>query len=178
MSLILNPDNVDASYVPENIQHYPVMKSKLNLLSGEERKRRFDWHLIITNPNAVSEIEENKKNELFGGLQSAIQADHQDEESFNAEMDKLSYYFNYEWQDAREERGNLILNHYIKELAMKDKFNDGFMDAMIVGEEIYQCDIVGGEPTLERINPLKCHTFKSGFSNRIEDADILTYIDF
>lgn len=93
-------------------------------------------------------------------------------------MDKLSYYFNYEWQDAREERGNLILNHYIKELAIKDKFNDGFMDAMIVGEEIYQCDIVGGEPTFERINPLKCHTFKSGLSNRIEDADILTYIDF
>lgn len=49
------------------------------------------------------------------------------------------------------------------------------MDAMIVGEEIYQCDIVGGEPTFERINPLKCHTFKSGLSNRIEDADILTY---
>ena len=42
MSLILNPDNVDASYVPENIQHYPVMKAKLNLLAGEERKRRFD----------------------------------------------------------------------------------------------------------------------------------------
>ena len=178
MSLILNPDNVDASYVPENIQHYPVMKAKLNLLAGEERKRRFDWHLIITNPNAVSEIEENKKTQLMGSLQDAIKGEHPDEESFNSEMDKMSYYYTYEWQDAREERGNLILNHYIKELAMKDKFNDGFMDAMIVGEEIYQCDIVGGEPTFERINPLKCHTFKSGFSNRIEDADILTYIDF
>lgn len=53
-------------------------------------------HLIITNPNAVSEIEENKKNELFGSLQGAIQAEYQDEESFNAEIDKLSYYFNYE----------------------------------------------------------------------------------
>ena len=114
----------------------------------------------------------------MGSLQDAIKGEHPDEESFNSEMDKMSYYYTYEWQDAREERGNLILNHYIKELAIKDKFNDGFMDAMIVGEEIYQCDIVGGEPTFERINPLKCHTFKSGFSNRIEDADILTYIDF
>ena len=61
---------------------------------------------------------------------------------------------------------------------MEVEFNDGFKDAMIVGEEIYQCDIVGGEPTFERINPLKLHTFKSGYSNRIEDADILTYIDF
>jgi hypothetical protein len=42
MSLVLNPDNTDASYVPENIQHYPIMLGKLNLLSGEERKRRFD----------------------------------------------------------------------------------------------------------------------------------------
>ena len=42
MAMILNPDNVDASYVPENIQHYPIMNSKLNVLRGEEAKRRFD----------------------------------------------------------------------------------------------------------------------------------------
>ena len=45
-------------------------------------------------------------------------------------------------------------------------FNEGFMDAMAVGEEIYQCDIVGGEPVLERLNPLKVRIFKSGYSNR------------
>jgi hypothetical protein len=32
-------------------------------------------------------------------------------------------------------------------------FTEGFEDAMIVGEEIYQCDIVGGEPIIERLNP-------------------------
>lgn len=47
------------------------------------------------------------------------------------------------------------------------------MDAMTVGEEIYQCDIIGGEPTIERVNPLKIRVFKSGYSNRIEDADII-----
>lgn len=126
MSLILNPDNVDASYIPENIQHYPVMKSKLNLLAGEERKRRFDWYLIITNPNAVSEIEENKKNELFGSLQSAIQADHQGYGNLLM-LEWISYHttLNYEWQDAREERGNLILNHYIKEPVTRDKLMMG-----------------------------------------------------
>ena len=178
MSLILNPDNTDASYVPENVQHYPIMVSKLNILAGEELKRRFDWRLIITNPNAISEIENNKKDQLFNSLNEMIASESEDEESFNKEAEKMSYYYTYEWQDAREERGNLLLNHYIKELSIKDKFNDGFKDAMIVGEEIYQCDIVGGEPTFERINPLKLHTFKSGYSNRIEDADILTYIDF
>ena len=93
-------------------------------------------------------------------------------------MDKLGYYFTFEYQDAREERANCLLNHYIKELSIPMKFNNGFNDAMTVGEELYQCDVVSGEPTLERINPLKLHAFKNGYSNRIEDADILVYVDF
>lgn len=111
-------------------------------------------------------------------LQESIQSEYPDEESFNKEIQDMQYFFNYEWQDIREERGNLLLNHYIKELDIKLKFNQGFGDAMYVGEEIYQCDIVGGEPTFERMNPLKIHMFKNGYSNRFEDADILVYIDF
>ena len=52
------------------------------------------------------------------------------------------------------------------------------MDGLTVGEEIYQCDIVGGEPTIERVNPLKIRVFKSGYSNRIEDADIIILEDY
>ena len=57
-------------------------------------------------------------------------------------------------------------------------FNSGFMDGLTVGEEIYQCDIVGGEPTIERVNPLKIRVFKSGYSNKIEDADIIILEDY
>lgn len=52
------------------------------------------------------------------------------------------------------------------------------MDAMVCGEEIYQCDIVGGEPVLERVNPLKIRIFKSGYSNRVEDADMIILEDY
>jgi len=57
-------------------------------------------------------------------------------------------------------------------------FNKGFSDALTVGEEIYQCDIVGGEPIIERINPLKIRIFKSGSSTRIEDADMVILEDY
>jgi hypothetical protein len=52
------------------------------------------------------------------------------------------------------------------------------MDAMAVGEEIYQCDIIGGEPTLEKLNPLKVRIFRSGTSNKIEDADMIVIEDY
>jgi hypothetical protein len=41
------------------------MNSKLNVLKGEELGRVFDYKVVVTNPNAISEIENNKKQLLF-----------------------------------------------------------------------------------------------------------------
>lgn len=178
LHLVLNPNNLDANFVPDQIQHYPIMNSKLNVLRGEESKRVFDYRVVVTNPNAISEIEENKKQELMARMQQIIQDSTQSEEQFNTELEKLNDYFMYEWQDMREIRANALLNHYVKELNIPLIFNKGFMDAMAIGEEIYQCDIVGGEPVIERVNPMKIRVFKSGFSNRVEDADLIIMEDY
>lgn len=49
---------------------------------------------------------------------------------------------------------------------------------MAVGEEIYQCDIVGGEPVVEKLDPMKVRVLRSGYSNRIEDADMIVIEDY
>lgn len=178
LMLVINPDNIQAGFIPDSIQHYPIMNSKLNVLRGEEAKRVFDYRVVVTNPNALSEIEANKKAALFQNIQELIAQTSQSEEEFNAELEKLNQYYTYEWQDLREIRANALLNHYWKELNMPLMFNEGFMDAMTVAEEIYMCDIVGGEPTIERLNPNKVRVFKSGASNRIEDADVVIIEDY
>ena len=178
MMLVINPNNIDAGYIPDNIQHYPIMNSKLNVLRGEESKRVFDYRVVVTNPNAISEIEKNKKAELFQRLQQLLSETSQSEEEFSAELERLNEYYTYEWQDFRELRANALLNHYSRELNMNLTFNEGFMDALAVGEEIYMCDIVGGEPTLERLNPNKVYVFRSGMSNKIEDADVIVLEDY
>ena len=178
LELILNPESIKAGYVPDRIQHYPIMNSKLNVLRGEESKRVFDYKVVVTNPNSISEIETTKKNLMMAQLQQMLQNTAQSEEEFNQELEKLNDYYTYEWQDMREIRANTLLNHYVKEYNLPVLFNQGFMDAMTVGEEIYQCDIVGGEPVIERINPLKIRVFKSGYSNRIEDAEVIILEDY
>ena len=178
LQMILNPDHVEAAFIPDKIQHYPIMNSKLDVLRGEENKRVFDFKVVVTNPNSISEIENNKKNALLQDLQQLIADTSMSEDEFNQRLEKLNDYYMYEWQDIREIRANALLNHYIKEYNMPVMFNQGFMDAMAVGEEIYQCDIVGGEPVIERINPLKIRVFRSGYSNRIEDADIIILEDY
>lgn len=178
LKALINPYSLDASFIPDNIQHYPIINSKLSVLKGEEAKRLFDFRVIVTNPNAVSEIEEEKNNQVNMMLQQLLMDDAQDEDSFNKELEKTSDYFTYEYQDKREVRGNLLLNHYMKELDISQLFNDGFEDAYTVGEEAYFCDIVGGEPTIEKIDPRKMRVIKSGYSNKIEDADMIVLEDY
>ena len=115
LELILNPEDIKAGFIPSRIQHYPIMNSKLSVLRGEESKRIFDFRVIVTNPNAISEVENNKKEELFQRLQQLIANTSQSEEEFNQELEKLNDYYTYEWQDVREIRANALLNHYIKE---------------------------------------------------------------
>ena len=178
LEMVINPENQSAGFIPDKIQHYPIMNSKLNVLRGEESKRVFDFRVIITNPNSISEIENAKKEELLQRLQQMMANSAQSEEEFNQELEKLNDYFTYEWQDYREIRANALLNHYVKEYNMPLLFNNGFMDAMTVGEEIYQCDIVGGEPVIMKVDPLKIRIFKSGYSNKIEDADMIILEDY
>ena len=178
LELILNPDHLKAGFIPDRITHYPIMNSKLNVLIGEESKRVFDFRVVITNPNSISEIENTKRDTIRERLQQLLSDTTMSEEDFNQKLEQMNDYFTYEYQDMREVRANCLLNHYMKELNIPLEFNKGFRDATTVAEEIYQCDIRGGEPTFEKINPLKIRIYKSGYSNKIEDADMIAIEDY
>jgi len=178
MRHLLNPDNMQADYIPDKIQHYPITNNKLHLLKGEELARVFDYRVVVTNPNAISEIEREKRDEAYEGLKGLVESSSVSEEDFERKLADFDDYLSYEWQDMREVRAGELLNHYMKEYNLPAMFADGFMDALIVAEEIYQCDIVGGEPVIERLNPLKVHAFRSGYSSRIEDADMIIIEDY
>ena len=170
---LVNPYGLDASFIPDSIQHYSIINSKLNVLRGEEANRLFDPRVVVTNPSAISLMEEEKNRQVNMALQQLIQDTSQSEEQFQEDLNRLDDYFKYKYQDKREIEGNYFLNHYIKELDIQDKFNMGFVDGYAVGEEAYQCDIVGGEPTFEKVNPREMRVLMSGYSNRIEDADMI-----
>ena len=174
---LLNPYSLEDTYIPDNIKHYPIINSKLNVLRGEEIRRPFDFQVVVTNPTAISKMEEDKVNAVQQSLLAILQQEVQDQEEFNQKAQELAKKF-ASWQDMREIRGNFLLNHYVKELDMPLMFNQGFMDALIVGEEIYRCDIVNGEPTVERLNPLKVRAFKGGSSPRLEDSDVIVIEDY
>ena len=178
IAAVLNPGDISTAFIPEKIQHYPIINSKLNTLRGEESSRVFDWRVIVTNPNAVSQIEEEKKNLLLQSVMDIATNAEIDDMQANKQMQESMDYLDYTWQDFREIRANELLKHYSKEQNFSQIFNDGFVDAEVVAREIYQCTIIGGEPVLTKLNPMKLRAFGIGYSNHIEDADVLIYEDY
>ena len=173
---VVNPHQVDASFVPDNIPHHPILVPKIDLLVGEEIKRRFDYSIIVTNPDAITKKEEDKKEFLKQKLVEFLQSNYSDEE-LKVKMSELEKHMKYNWQDIREKTANNIMKHYSQEQRFDLTFNLGFKDALIFAEEIYQCDIIHDEPVLIKLNPLKVHSVRSGNSDRIEDSSIIIVQD-
>ena len=173
LKALVNPYGLDASFIPDHIEHYSIINAKLNVLRGEESDRLFDPRVVVTNPSAISEMEQEKNLQVNMALQQLIQDVSQTDEEFQQELQRLDNYFKYNYQDKREVEGNYLLNHFRKELEIDQKYNKGFVDAYTVGEEAYQCDIIGGEPTFEKINPKEMRVLMAGTSDRIEDADMI-----
>lgn len=172
---VLNPYGMNASYVPDNIPHHPILVPKIDLLVGEEINRKLEYTAVVTNPDAISKKEEAKKQYITNNLVELLKST-EDEEGLQKKLQEFSKDLR-SWQDDRELMINRILRHYEQEQDFAVKFNEGFKDALISGEEIYQCDIENGEPILTKLNPLKVHTIRSGNSNKIEDSDLIIIED-
>lgn len=176
MALTVNPTKTDASYIPDNLPHHPVMNSKIDLLVGEEINRRFDWNVLVTNHDAITKKEEDLKTQLKEKMVEYFEQNYSKEE-LEEKYKELEKFLKYDYQDIRERLATQILEHYSQEQNFKRIFNDGFKDALIMAEEIYQIDIVSDEPVLTKLNPLKVHCVRSGKSEKIEDSNLIILED-
>jgi hypothetical protein len=178
MELTINPHRTVAAFIPDELPHYPIAAPKINLLLGEELKRRFDFKVVVTNPDAISEKEEQLKAMWEEKIYEIIQSNSSNEQELQAQLEKYEKYLKYDWQDIRELTANNILRHYYKEYHMDNMFNEGFKDVLLVGEEIYQAEIIAREPVLQKLNPLHVHTVRTGGSPWIQDSDLIIIEDY
>ena len=169
----VNPWGIKGATFPAKMQNYPIANPKIDLLLGEESKRRFDWRVTVVNPDAVSEKEDMIKDQMKRTVAEAVVAKNYDEEKLATELQKLQKFAKYEAQDLRERRATHYLQYLWKEQDLRIKFNRGFEDALVAGVEIYHIDVVGGEPVVRKCDPLSITLVRGGSSYLVEDVDII-----
>lgn len=170
---LFDPFGLGLGSAPTNIQNYNLVRSKVDLLVGEEWKRKFDWKLIATNYDSISNKETIKKEKLMQIAMEAIQSQSVDEKEIEKRIKELDKYANYEYQDIRELTGTRILQYLWRDQDIKLKFNKGMYDVLTVGEELYRTDIVGGNPIIEKVNPVNVECLMMGESSNVEDAEMI-----
>mgnify|MGYP001336589604 CR=1 FL=1 len=159
----INPFGLKGATFPGTFQNYPVSIPKINLLIGEEAKRPFEWRVIVTNEDAIAEKEEDKKEKLTKFIIDLSKQD-LDKLQQEKEIQKFSRFLKYDMAEQREQLATHTLNYLWYEQKLPEKFNTGFYDALIAAEELYCCDIVGGDPILRKVNPLGLFTLRAGLS--------------
>lgn len=159
----------DFPYAPE---HYPIPNTKINLLVGEEIKRKFDWKAKVINPDAVNQKLADIKETIQAKLSEMI-AENLPPDQMEKKMKELDKYIKYDYKDLREIKATRLLKHVMAKENVAHKWNMGFLDGLVGGKEIYSLDIVGGDPRLRKCNPANVRVIRKGQSPDITDADII-----
>lgn len=169
---ITNPFKIKGATFPARMQNYPIANPKINLLLGEEYKRRFDWRVRVGNEDAISDKEKQIKEKIFSTIMEMVQSQSFDEQEAQKKLKDLEKWRKFEFQDLREQRATHLLKYVWNKENLKHKFNQGFFDALIAGDEIYAVEISHSEPVVRKVNPKNLYTVRSGDSPNIEDSDI------
>lgn len=168
---ICNPYDYSDFVIPKDFKNYPICESRFNKLLGDEIKRLFNYKVFVTNRDAVSKKEEEKKNVFMKFSQEQIKAEALDEETFEKEMKKLQEYLNYDYQDIREKSASELLRHYNIYLDLKTKMSKIWLDYLLYGQAIINTDCINGKPYAEREDPKTLYWNKSEQYCYIDDAD-------
>ena len=87
---VLQPERFNIGFIPDDIQHYPIINPKLNLLIGEESKRVFEMRVVVTNPNAVSDIERMKSKALKERYVAFVKGAQQDPQADLRQLEEIN----------------------------------------------------------------------------------------
>lgn len=158
---VTNPYGVD-NQLPARFHNYDIITPKLNLLIGEEIKRAFNFRVAAVNSDAVSQMQEKRKEMLLRYLESELLAELQKQgvQTTNPETGEvmtppeIEKYMTYSESDIRESVANKLARYLNKKEGLEYKFNKGFSDGLIAGREIYYIGSNGADPIVERVNPL------------------------
>lgn len=187
-----NPLGLDVGKFKDNIQPYNKTYNKIQVLLGEELKRRFNFRAVLVNSDGINVkqakqtqavraiIEDEVRNFMellnqafLSGNPEPSEQDYQEVQKALDSLvnqDALSEALSSSYLEDREMLANDILTYLYHQLSIREKMNDGFKHNLISGKEIYWVGVRNGEPTADLINPLGFFGHKSQDTKYYQDG--------
>lgn len=157
--------------LPAKTQNYPIEVPKINLLVGEEARRVYRYIVKAVGGDAITQIEEQKKEKINQALTDYLTNPEREEPT--KFVKQLSRYIHVEYQDKREQMANGILKYYYRKCDCPIIFNKGFYDVLLAAEELYNVDECNGDMVVKKCDTQTLYSIRGNGSAYLEDADII-----
>ncbi len=169
---ILNPYGVKEQFgsSPARMQDYNIIRSKIELLKGEEIKRPFNFKAAAVNGEAVTLRQEEMKKRLHQSFMSSLGLEMGQQGEAPEDPIQIQKYFKTEYISPQEVMANQMLHYLVPKEKLRMKFMQGWEHSLISAEEIYYIGIVDGEPIVRVVNPLNFDYDKDPELKFIEDS--------
>ena len=175
-----DPHKLYGDTLPDSFKHIGRGNAYINLLIGEKLKRSTEYkaYLSSKDQDGISMKETAAKEELLQKVSAEVMDTYKDEKQAEQRLGELKNYLQYDWQDIREKTANQMLKREVQRQEVLSKFAGCFEDALVSGEEIIHIDVVGRDIVVRKVNPLQFYTIGTGFSEKVEDADIIVEYEY
>jgi len=160
---ITNPFKVEDGF-PASPQDFNIIRPKVDLLIGEETKRPFNFRVVRTSQEAVSELQETEKQMLMNYIMASITArmSPEEQQQFQEQLAngevmppaEIAKYMDKDYKDVVENTAYHTIVYLREKLNLDNEFIKGWKDALIGGKEVYYVGVQNSEPYLERVNPM------------------------
>ncbi len=176
MAFEIQPLSLQGFTFPAELQYRDIVSPIFTLLFGEEIKRGCSFVVRAVNDDAISSKEEKQKNAVLSKLQEFLTSENPEDPQ--EALKKVQKYYTYEYQDMREKTASDLLTYLRQSLKLDQEFSKGWEDVLLAGEEIYEIDIISGQPIARRKNPLETGFLLSHNSDQLDDADLIVVDTF
>ncbi len=178
---VTNPYNSQAGKkrnFPAKLRNYNIIKPVVDLLLGEKTTRPSNFQVTVTNGDAVSRMEEEKKKMTLQNLQQMFINQLNESGGGNGQPteeaqtpEQVAKYMETSYQDSRAIVGQQVLNYLRDSLDLPDKLQSAFFDWLISGYAYTYKGVCMDEVEYDIVSPLDIDYSKSPGIEFVEDGD-------
>ncbi len=175
---VFNPLGLSNNTFPSSLKHYPIVVPKIDLLVGEESKRRFDWTVRSINPEQESSNIAKLLDMFMEIAVEEFKKETTDERELEAKIQEYSRFVKFKFKDLNEITATKIIKYLHRKWVLNLEFNRAFRNGLVGKRIIYRIDIEGNEPVLKVADPRNVFLIKKGNSYKIEDAEAIIEVTY
>jgi len=163
---VTDPYDVGDTF-PATMQIFNQIRSKVDLMVGEESKKPDRYRAIQTNYDVVSTIQEEYKAQMIQVLNEMMKGN----EEYPVTLQDVQKYMRRDYKTTAEETAQHLLSYYKERLNISYEFLKGWFDSLIARMEIYYVGTLNGQATVERIDPRDCDFDIDGTTDFIDQKN-------